>query len=145
MSSNTVNADEGRPPKIASDKDAVVVAIRITRDEKAILDAKAGLARTATYIKHHLRLEGGLFDPRSNSLVSLGRVEKTSKEADACRKMLLAWCELGDKNTHRKPPNAQDVFSAFATATGCNFEDVMEKAAMALLADWAANEVAGVG
>ena len=62
--------------------------------------------------------------------------KKKRIESAACRGMLSAWSGLNGTAIYSKPYNAQEVFSVYAVANGCSFEETMQKAARSLLAEW---------
>lgn len=58
------------------------------------------------------------------------------EEASACQGMLRYWSGLDPQRLAAKPRNSHEIFSVFAKANGCSFEEALDKAALALLAEW---------
>lgn len=65
--------------------------------------------------------------------------ESHPKEVASCRAMLRYWSGIAPQALASRPCNAQEVFSVFAVANGCSFEETLERAASALLAEWKAS------
>lgn len=63
-------------------------------------------------------------------------LDERSMESTACRGMLSIWCGSNGAEIYSRPKNAQELFSVYAVANGCSFEEAMEKAAKALLTEW---------
>lgn len=141
LNSNLDKAGGERPRKEPSEKESVVVAIKITSDEKEILDSKAGLVPTATFVKHHLRAPGGLFDFTDDTDAALASAAKKAETKTAgAHAALESWSGLG--GVFAEPYNAQEIISVYARASSCSFEDALMKAAHALLDQWRVEQLA---
>lgn len=58
------------------------------------------------------------------------------EEALACHGMLRYWSGLAPQRLAAEPRNSHEIFSVFAKANGCSFEEALDRAALALLAEW---------
>lgn len=58
------------------------------------------------------------------------------KEVLACQSMLRYWSGLAPQRLAAEPRNSHEIFSVYAKANGCSFEDALDEAALTLLAKW---------
>ena len=67
-------------------------------------------------------------------------VEEERNEVRSCKAILDNWNPLEPRGPFYQPPNAFELFSVYAIANDCSFEQAMTRAADALLAQWKSSQ-----